>query len=169
MADELTLGPERRLKRRGDYLRIQATGKKHHASFLMLAVSPKREEDLRFGNQWRIGITITKKVDKRAARRNRLRRRLKECFRLIRPKLQGQPMDLVLVAKSGACEKDFSQVRSEFRYLLKRAELLQESVARNRLGNKPARKQPMKQEPAAVAPTTAIGDRKGSNSESEDD
>ena len=129
MTNEFSLGPKRRIKRRGDFLRIQSKGSKHHASTLLLAVSDRREQDIeRFGNEWRIGITITKKVDKRAARRNKLRRRLKEVFRLERKNLLGCPKDIVVIAKQGACERPFEEIRSEFRYLLKRAKLLGKNV-----------------------------------------
>lgn len=125
MSSERSLGPKRRVKRREDYLRIQSTGKKFHARGMLLAIAERRPEDIaKFGNEWRVGITISKKVDKRAARRNRLRRRLKECFRLLRSDLLGNPRDIVVIAKQGSCERNYQELQSEFRYLLKKAKIL---------------------------------------------
>ena len=75
-------------------------------------------------HEFRFGATITTKVDKRAARRNRLRRRLRECFRHLRYRLQTPEKDLVLIAKTNATELTFEQIHKEFLYLLGRAGLI---------------------------------------------
>lgn len=58
-----------------------------------------------------LGISITKKIDKRSARRNRLRRRLKE---LVRQKL-GVKGYVVIVARRGSCEISFEEIERQIR------------------------------------------------------
>ncbi|GEM_PF-4427535 len=58
-----------------------------------------------------LGISITKKIDKRSARRNRLRRRLKE---LVRQKFGVKGL-VVIVARRGACELPFPAIESEIK------------------------------------------------------
>ena len=82
----------------------------------------------------RIGITVTKKVDKRAARRNRLKRRVRECFRKTYRRFQGPPVDLVLIARDGATECEYEQVRKELHYLLYQAQILVSSGKPPRTG-----------------------------------
>lgn len=56
-----------------------------------------------------LGISITKKIDKRSARRNRLRRRLKE---LVRQKLGVKGL-VVIVARRGSCELSYPDIERE--------------------------------------------------------
>jgi ribonuclease P protein component len=56
---------------------------------------------------WRLGITVSTKVDKRAVIRNRMKRLIREAFRSLEPKLQGA-FDIVIIAR-----KDFSAMRSQ--------------------------------------------------------
>ena len=59
----------------------------------------------------RLGITVTTKIDKRAVVRNRIKRRVREVFRLHRYRFK-KPVDLVIVARrdSGTIAyKDFER------------------------------------------------------------
>ncbi len=58
----------------------------------------------------RIGLAISKRVDKRAVVRNRIRRQIRESFRLIRPELAA--MDFVVLARPAAARADREQLRS---------------------------------------------------------
>lgn len=58
-----------------------------------------------------LGISITKKIDKRSSRRNRLRRRLKE---LVRTKLNIKGL-VVIVARRDACELTFCEIEREIK------------------------------------------------------
>lgn len=72
--------------------------------------------------QTRLGVTVSKRVDKSAVARNRLRRQIKEVFRLQRATLQ--PGDYVLLAKPEAGKLDNTRVRSELSTLFARARQL---------------------------------------------
>lgn len=129
-------GTEKRIKRRAEFLRIQSGGTKHSSRHFLLSVAlrsalPETAVDSPANAaaalmRTRIGITVTKKVDKRAARRNRLKRRVRECFRKAYRRFDGPPMDLVLIARDGATECSYEQVRKEFHYLLYQAHILPE-------------------------------------------
>lgn len=68
-------------------------------------------------------MTVTKKIDKRATRRNRLKRRIKEIFRVNRFKFQNHA-DVVIVALNGATEISFAQIRKDLLYLFYQSSLL---------------------------------------------
>ena len=128
-------GPEQRVKRRADFLRIQNDGVKYTSTHFMLSVLPS---DMSFAPSRlrasanldtkspdiRIGITVTTKVDKRSARRNRLKRRVRECFRKTRKRFVKTSVDIVLIARGGATELDYHRVVKEFHYLLYQANIL---------------------------------------------
>lgn len=72
------------------------------------------------GRESRLGVIITRKVDKRAARRNRLRRRLREIFRTERHKLT-KKVDLVIIARKDAADCRFARIKQEVIGALSRA------------------------------------------------
>ena len=76
----------------------------------------------------RIGITVTTKIDKRAARRNRLKRRIRELFRTQRQKLVAE-VDIVIVALNGAAGLSFEDVSREILFLFRKARLYRRKFA----------------------------------------
>jgi ribonuclease P protein component len=74
------------------------------------------------GGVTRLGVTVSKRVDKRAVGRNRIRRQIKECFRLLRAQLP--PGDYVLLAKPEAAKADNAALRAELLSLFARARTL---------------------------------------------
>jgi ribonuclease P protein component len=74
----------------------------------------------------RLGITVSKRVDKRAVGRNRIRRQVRECFRLQRPSLP--PGDYVVLALAGAARQDNAALRVELLSLFERARTLKPRV-----------------------------------------
>jgi len=134
MTSDEKLPRSRRITHRQDFLRIQSTGRRCRSAHFLLATLPRvnaaAPQDARHVSDTllpehddaRIGITITTKVDKRAARRNRLRRRIREIFRRERARLLSG-RDLVIIALTGATELEFVSVEDEVRTLLRRARL----------------------------------------------
>jgi ribonuclease P protein component len=72
--------------------------------------------------QARLGVTVSKRVDKAAVRRNRIRRQIKEEFRLQRATLPHG--DYVLLAKPEAGKLDNAGIRAELSSLFERAKRL---------------------------------------------
>lgn len=75
----------------------------------------------------RLGLAVSRKVSPRAVVRNRIKRALREQFRLLRPQLQ--PGDCVVVARSGAAGATSAQLRTAFIKALRRAGALQSGPA----------------------------------------
>lgn len=70
----------------------------------------------------RLGLTVGAKVGK-AVVRNRIRRRLRECYRLREAELK-TGYDVILVARSRAAEARYPELSRHFGSLIKRLELL---------------------------------------------
>ena len=71
----------------------------------------------------RLGVISSKKVHRRANRRNLARRRLREAFRILRPRCTGS-YDVILVARNHILEASQHEVEKELETLAKRAGLL---------------------------------------------
>ena len=70
----------------------------------------------------RLGIAVSKKVDKRAVGRNRIKRMARELFRRERATLPAG--DFVLIAQPGAKSVPMPELRAQFAQLLERARSL---------------------------------------------
>lgn len=95
-----------RLRRREDFLRVQREGTRVHTRHYVIVVLSRPEGGVR-----RLGITVTRKIAG-AVGRNRVKRVLREVFRLNRD-LFPLSSDIVVIAKSGAPELRYDDVRSE--------------------------------------------------------
>lgn len=78
---------------------------------------------------FRFGVTVSKKVDKRAVARNKLRRRVREYLRR-KISLVCKKGRIVVIAMKGSCELSYDDVSKELNYLLKKAELTVPRVSR---------------------------------------
>jgi ribonuclease P protein component len=101
-------GPERRIKRRADFLRVQSVGQRASTSHFVLLVAAREPGSACA----RLGIVVTKKIGN-AVQRNRIKRLCRESFRLW-PDLVPDGIDLVVIARSGAAELDLATVRAEW-------------------------------------------------------
>ncbi|MFT4571473.1 MAG: ribonuclease P protein component [Hyphomicrobiaceae bacterium] len=96
---------EARLRKRGDYLRVQAVRRGEKTRNFVVLQTPARTPVSR------IGITVTKRIGG-AVERNRVKRRVREFFRNYRDLLQ-PPRDIVVIARTGAHELSFKDVESQ--------------------------------------------------------
>ncbi|HVJ39772.1 MAG TPA: ribonuclease P protein component [Stenotrophomonas sp.] len=67
----------------------------------------------------RLGMAVSRKVDKRAVGRNRIKRILRDSFRHLLPQLAGG--DCVVVARSAAARASNEELRIAFERILRRA------------------------------------------------
>ena len=109
-----------RLKQRREFLRVQRSGAKHHLPHFIAFVSRRRSSGSESGAELptRLGITVTRKIGN-AVTRNRIKRLVREVFRVRREQLP-PGLDLVLVAKQQAAQASYADVVSDFEALLAR-------------------------------------------------
>lgn len=107
-----------RLRNRRDFRRVFKYGKsvanRHFVVYMM-----RKKEDAPV----RIGISVSKKVAKRAVDRNRVKRLVKEVVR----KWIGQlppGQDLVIIARNAAVDLDYIQTEQSLQHLFGKARLL---------------------------------------------
>jgi ribonuclease P protein component len=80
-----------RILKRGEFIALSKSGKRVQNSEFIAYFGPNRH------NQSRLGVTVTKKVGQ-AVERNRLKRMVREFFRLNRHRLAGK-WDINIIAK----------------------------------------------------------------------
>ena len=76
----------------------------------------------------RLGLIVTRKVDKRAVGRNLFKRRLREIFRLHREFLS-ENLDIVVIARSDSIAQEYQELERQFLSALSRAGLLRKVKA----------------------------------------
>jgi ribonuclease P protein component len=103
-----------RLKKRAEFLRVAAKGKKAPMPGLVLQAL-RRNDDA----PARLGFTVTKKVGN-AVVRNRTRRRLKEAARLLLAETPVAGFDMVLIGRDGTRKRDFPQLGQDIQRALGR-------------------------------------------------
>ncbi|MFT4257339.1 MAG: ribonuclease P protein component [Pseudoxanthomonas sp.] len=101
-----------RVRAKADYARVFDQAKR--TSHPLLALHWRRTE-----TSARLGLAVSRKVDKRAVVRNRIKRTLREAFRHLRPQLAGG--DYVIVARTGAAAAPSTQLADAFVQVLRRA------------------------------------------------
>ena len=103
-----------RLRKRREFLRAAARGKRAARPGLVLQALAVTEPSLR------LGFTVTKKIGN-AVTRNRARRRLKEAARLTLPAMGLSGWDLVLIGRDATAERPFPLLIEDLRAALRQA------------------------------------------------
>ena len=111
------------LKRNKEFRRTYRVGRTvgSRSMVLVYAFRGKKSDD---GVNVRIGLSVGKKLGN-AVVRNRTKRRLREAVTPFIPSVK-QGSRLIFIAKSPVLEESFASIRSTMRYLLKKAELLEQ-------------------------------------------
>ncbi|MBI5517371.1 MAG: ribonuclease P protein component [Deltaproteobacteria bacterium] len=102
-----------RLRRRGEFLRVQRTGKKVHTTHFVLVLWFRGDRD-----PARLGLVTSRKAAPSVGRAW-IRRRVREVFRLHRGAFP-TGADVVVIARAGAADLAFGQVRDEILSALSR-------------------------------------------------
>jgi ribonuclease P protein component len=101
-----------RIRKRTEFRRLSKDGRRFHAPFFLAVVGPAPTPS------HRLGITVSKKVGK-SVRRNRIKRLAREYFRHHAAELRG-PLDIHMIAKSGAAELSSKEIFAQFQNLFHR-------------------------------------------------
>ncbi len=99
-------GKDARLRNKKDFARLKTRGRKLYAPHFLIVLDRSPSEASR------LAVAVTKKLEPSAARRNLLRRRLKDFFRLTRHQFAGS-FDILIIARKDALSCQFNQIREE--------------------------------------------------------
>ena len=100
---------EFRLKKRNAFSATYRTGKSFHKDGLTVFCGRVKKDDL----PTRIGFVVSKKIHKRAVKRNRIKRLMRESVRLLiksNPNFDTKYMSLIFVASAQLLNKNFNDV-----------------------------------------------------------
>ena len=109
--------PSARLRASAEFQAVFKAGRRLSSSHLKLHAHVRAE-----ASAPRLGVAVSKKVDKRAVGRNRIKRLAREIFRGQRAALPAG--DYVLIAQPGAAKLESSELQAQFLQLLQRARSL---------------------------------------------
>lgn len=93
-----------RLLNKADYGHTFKIGSKIHGKLFMVVTSKNTHVNAR------LGIAVSRKVSLRAVVRNRIKRQIRESFRLNKNVIQGR--DCIVIAKKKAADMSKSEIRS---------------------------------------------------------
>ena len=99
-----------RLLNRRDFVNLNKAGERHHSAHFTLIILRNRL------GITRLGITASKKTG-HAVKRNRAKRLIREYFRLHKHQFP-QGYDMVIVAKKGASDLEYREVKEELGHLI---------------------------------------------------
>lgn len=123
-------GGVERLRRRADYLRVQAANRRAALPGLLLQAAPLTvSSDIAIPSAGavpalRVGFTASRKVGN-AVLRNRARRRLKALASAVLPRHALPGHDYVLVARQATPQREFAALRRDLESALKKLKLWQ--------------------------------------------
>ena len=100
------------LKKNYEFARLYKKGKFYVGKYIILYIL-KNNCGLN-----RLGITVNKKIGK-SVKRNRMKRLIKECYRFYED-FTKDSFDLVFVGRNSDIAPDYSNIRSEMKFLLKK-------------------------------------------------
>lgn len=106
------------IKKNHEFRRLYAKGRSAVMPSMVLYVRPNRQE------QNRIGFTVTVKLG-HAVVRNRVRRRLREVYRLHEDEFRSG-LDLIVVARSRSVSASFAELERDFLKAADKLDLLKE-------------------------------------------
>jgi ribonuclease P protein component len=105
-----------RLKRRREFLRVQASGRKAAMPGLVLQAAARDDDALG------VGFTVSKRVGN-AVTRNRVRRRLRAAAAEILPQGAATGCDYVIIGRAGSVDRPYDALRRDLVAALKRLKL----------------------------------------------
>ena len=112
------LPKEYRLKKRSAYTATYKTGKTFHKDGITLFIGRVNNAD----SATKVGFVVSKKVHKRAVKRNRIKRLMRESYRLqIKQSLvNNRYLSVIFVGSSKLIDKSFEQINSAMKELVKK-------------------------------------------------
>ncbi|MBL1211546.1 ribonuclease P protein component [Geminocystis sp. GBBB08] len=118
------LPSKHRLKRRWDFKTVYKQGIRRSSHYLIIrALSPLTENSVNQAVDTKIGISISRKVSKKAVVRNRIKRQIRSAFRCLLPNIS-PGWFIVIIVKPEAQECNYEHFLRELEQLLIRSEII---------------------------------------------
>ena len=111
------------IKSRAEFLKIQSAGKKWVSHGFIVQTAPNDTGDKR------IGFTVSKKVDKSAVKRNRIKRRLRAVAADVLPDYARTSQDYILVGRPQTATRPYDQLCEDLRWCLRKMDLAVEEAS----------------------------------------
>lgn len=105
-----------RLKKRSDFLRVNAKCKKWVSRGIIVQMAPNDGQGKRFG------LTVSKKTSPSAVDRNRIKRRLRAVAADVLPSLALDNTDYVLIGRPVTKTRPYQELVNDLKWSLKRLE-----------------------------------------------
>lgn len=118
MATRRRLPRTARLLRPGDFAALRAAAKRASSRHFKAEYHSSPSESVR------LGMAVSRRVSKRAVERNRIRRVIREYFRLTRQLLP--PLDLLVIARQSAADQTNATLRADLQLLWQKLAALKE-------------------------------------------
>ena len=98
-------------------------GIRRSSRYFILKAFPANSQSVTEDTDTKIGISISRKVSKKAVVRNRIKRQIREAFRSLLPKISS-PWLIVIIVKAEAKECEYEHFLRELEKLLIKAEII---------------------------------------------
>jgi len=106
-----------RIKKRSDFVSVQSSGKKWVSqSFILQTRANECDEK-------RVGFTVTKRTEKSAVKRNRIKRRLRAVAADILPEHAKSGYDYILVGRPQTATRPYETLCKDLKWCLKKLDL----------------------------------------------
>lgn len=112
-----------RLKRRWDFQSVYQQGIRRSSLNLIIRALPMTENTANSTMDTKFGISISRKVSKKAVVRNHIKRQIRSVFRDLLPKISSGWL-IVVIVKPSAQECNYEHFLRELEQLLIRAEII---------------------------------------------
>ncbi len=110
------LPKENRLKKRNAFTATYKTGKSFHRDGITVFCGREKKMEI----PTKVGFVVSKKIHKRAVKRNRIKRLMRESYRLILKNTGLSPryMSLIFTASAKLLDKNFSEIDNTMKKLV---------------------------------------------------
>lgn len=118
MYDFIMLPKDYRLKKRTAFSATYRTGKTLHSDGVTVFIGKEKDNE----NPTKVGFVVSKKIHKRAVKRNRIKRLMRESYRLLIKDglVSSKYMSLIFVASSKLLTKNYKEIDSAIRKLVQK-------------------------------------------------